>query len=121
VACVDGVGCVCKTAGCIVGVIVGACVGFVFLVMLMSYVILSSTDMPKLPPLPYDEGPFASQSREIAPPALVSGYSPRSYSPRHYDPQPRYMAHPAPLLRVPSSGMGRASPFYDHPATWNNA
>jgi len=43
VACIDGVGCVCKTAGCIVGVIVGACVGFVFLVMLMSYIILSST------------------------------------------------------------------------------
>lgn len=43
VACLDGVGCVCKTAGCIVGVIVGSVVGFTFLVMLMSYIILAST------------------------------------------------------------------------------
>lgn len=56
IACVDGVGCACKTAGCIVGVIVGSVVGFTFLVMLMSYVILSSTvrsDFPSCLMLPH--------------------------------------------------------------------
>jgi uncharacterized MAPEG superfamily protein len=58
VICDDGVGCVCRTGGCLVGALIGAIAGFILVVGLLMYVILSWRPFSMPPPMVMTPPPF---------------------------------------------------------------